>query len=46
MKAIPLSDLIIRSADLEDVPLLLEFVKGIAEYDHLCHMVSATEFSL
>jgi len=46
MRDIPVSDLIIRSADPEDVPLLLEFVKGIAEYEHLGHMVSATEASL
>ena len=33
MRGLPVGDLIIRSADLEDVPLLLEFVKGIAEYE-------------
>jgi GNAT superfamily N-acetyltransferase len=38
--------LVIRSTDIEDVPLLLKFVKGIAEYEHLSHMVSATEESL
>jgi len=37
------SSLIIRNADVEDVPLLLNFVKGIAEFEHLSHMVSATE---
>lgn len=40
------SNLIIRNADVEDVPLLLNFVKGIAEFEHLSHMVSATEESL
>jgi len=40
------SSLIIRNADVEDVPLLLNFVKGIAEFEHLSHMVSATEESL
>lgn len=39
MKAIPVSDLIIRNAVLDDVPLVLEFVNGTAEYEHLCHIV-------
>ncbi len=46
MKDNPVRGLIIRSTDVEDVPLLLRFVKGIAEYEHLNHMVSATEESL
>ncbi len=46
MKDNPVRGLIIRSTDVEDVPLLLRFVKGIAEYEHLSHMVSATEESL
>ncbi len=33
MRDIPVSDLIIRSADPEDVFLLLEFVKWIPEYE-------------
>ena len=33
MQDIPVSDLIILSADLEDMPLVLEFVKGIVEYE-------------
>lgn len=46
MNSTSLSNLIIRNADVEDVPLLLNFVKGIAEFEHLIHMVSATEESL
>jgi len=46
MKSTSLPNLIIRNADVEDVPLLLNFVKGIAEFEHLSHMVSATEESL
>ncbi len=46
MKDNPVRGLIIRNTDAEDVPLLLRFVKGIAEYEHLSHMVSATEESL
>ncbi|MBC7085027.1 MAG: GNAT family N-acetyltransferase [Methanomethylovorans sp.] len=38
--------LLIRSAYVEDVPLLLQLIKGIAEYEHLSHLVSATEDSL
>lgn len=46
MDSTSLPDLIIRNAHVEDVPLLLNFVKGIAEFEHLSHMVSATEESL
>jgi len=46
MNSTSLPNLIIRNADVEDVPLLLNFVKGIAEFEHLIHMVSATEESL
>lgn len=46
MKDNPVRGLIIRSTGVEDVPLLLRFVKGIAEYEHLSHLVSATEESL
>lgn len=46
MNSTPIHGLIIRSTDVEDVPLLLKFVKGIAEYEHLSHMVLATEESL
>ncbi len=36
----------IRTAEKEDVPLILEFVKGIAEFENLSHLVTATEESL
>lgn len=38
--------LTIRATDVDDISLLLEFVKGIAEYEHLDHLVTATEESL
>ncbi len=36
----------IRTAEKKDVPLILEFVKGIAEFENLSHLVTATEESL
>lgn len=36
----------IRTAIKEDVPLILEFVKGIAGFENLSHMVTATEETL
>ena len=33
----------IRPATEDDVPLLLSFIKELAEYEHLSHEVSATE---
>ncbi len=36
----------IRTAEKEDVPLILEFVKGIAEFEKLSHLVTATEETL
>jgi GNAT superfamily N-acetyltransferase len=36
----------IRAAEKEDVPLILEFVKGIAEFENLSHLVIATEETL
>ena len=38
-----MSQLEIRSAIKEDVPLLLRFIKELAEYEKLSHEVSATE---
>lgn len=38
--------LIIRAAKKEDVPLILEFVKGIAGFENLSHAVTATEETL
>lgn len=40
------SSLSIRTAEKDDVPLILEFVKGIAEFENLSHLVTATEESL
>jgi len=37
------NNLIIRSADINDVPKLLTLVKELAEYEKLSHLVSATE---
>jgi GNAT superfamily N-acetyltransferase len=36
----------IRIAKKEDIPLILEFVKGIAEFENLSHLVTATEKTL
>ncbi|AKB51863.1 Diamine acetyltransferase [Methanosarcina barkeri str. Wiesmoor] len=36
----------IRAAEIEDVPLILEFVKGIAKFENLSHLVAATEETL
>jgi GNAT superfamily N-acetyltransferase len=36
----------IRTAEKEDVPLILEFVKGIAGFENLSHLVTATEETL
>lgn len=36
----------IRAAEIEDVPLILEFVKGIAKFENLSHLVTATEETL
>ncbi len=36
----------IRAAEIEDVPLILEFVKGIARFENLSHLVTATEETL
>lgn len=33
----------IKSATIEDVPLILEFIKALAEYEKLLHEVVATE---
>ena len=36
----------IRSATEADIPLVLTFVRGLAEYEHLSHLVTATEETL
>jgi len=40
------SDLFIREATIDDVPLILTFIKELAEYERLLHEVVATEESL
>jgi GNAT superfamily N-acetyltransferase len=37
------SELLIRPSTVEDVPLILGFIRGIAEYEKLSHEVTATE---
>ncbi|MBE2280701.1 MAG: GNAT family N-acetyltransferase [Ignavibacteriaceae bacterium] len=41
-----MSDVVIRKAEAEDIPLLLDFIKMIAEYEKLPHEVTATENDL
>jgi GNAT superfamily N-acetyltransferase len=38
-----LKDFTIRFAEIEDVPLILEFIKELAEYEHMSEDVVATE---
>lgn len=38
--------LTIRAASAQDVPLILEFIRGLAEYEKLSHEVEATEEKL
>jgi GNAT superfamily N-acetyltransferase len=39
-------DAVLRDAGKEDIPLILEFIRGLAEYEHLSDQVSATEHDL
>ncbi|MDR2246437.1 MAG: GNAT family N-acetyltransferase [Treponema sp.] len=39
-------DTVLRDAGEPDTPLILEFIRGLAEYEHLLDMVSATEADL
>jgi GNAT superfamily N-acetyltransferase len=41
-----LSDFSVRFAVAEDVPLILRFIRGLAEYEKLSHAVTATEEQL
>lgn len=41
-----LKDFKLRFAERKDVPLILEFIKDLADYEHLLHEVVATEESL
>jgi GNAT superfamily N-acetyltransferase len=36
----------IRPATEADIPLVLTFIRGLAEYEHLSHLVTATEETL
>lgn len=36
----------IRGADARDLPIILAFVRELAEYEHLSHLVTATEAGL
>jgi GNAT superfamily N-acetyltransferase len=38
-----MSTLAIRQATRDDVPLVLEFIRGLAEYERLTHLLEATE---
>ena len=38
-----MSDLVIRPATPEDVPIILRFIRELAEYERLSHEVAATE---
>jgi GNAT superfamily N-acetyltransferase len=42
----PTNDFVIRAARSEDVPLLLQFIRELAEYEKLSAEVSATEAQL
>ena len=46
MKETPAPEFQIRSATPEDIPLVLAFVRELAEYERLSHLVSATEARL
>jgi GNAT superfamily N-acetyltransferase len=39
-------DSIIRSAERADVAVILQFIRELAEYEHLSHLVTATERTL
>lgn len=38
--------IVLREAGEQDIPLILEFIRGLAEYEHLLDQVSATEDGL
>lgn len=46
MAADATNGLVIRSAKRDDVPLILQFVRGLAEYENLAHECKATEAQL
>jgi GNAT superfamily N-acetyltransferase len=39
-------DAVLRDAGIKDIPLILEFIRGLAEYERLLDQVSATEKGL
>ena len=39
-------NIVLRDAGEQDIPLILEFIRGLAEYEHLPDQVSATEDKL
>ncbi len=39
-------DILVRDATIDDVPAILGFIKELAEYEHLSHMVTSTEADL
>ena len=41
-----MTTLVIRPATTSDVPLVLSFIQGLAEYERLSHLVTATEQTL
>lgn len=41
-----LPEFVIRTTSVEDVPLILDFIRGIADYERLLHEVVATEETL
>ncbi|MHB1307734.1 MAG: GNAT family N-acetyltransferase [Limisphaerales bacterium] len=41
-----MSQLEIRPATADDAPIILELIRGLAEYEHLSHQVVATEVTL
>ena len=43
---LPVMDMTIRRASPTDVPLILELIRGLAEYERLAHEVTATEAGL
>ena len=46
MNASSKANLEIRAAGVDDIPQILAFVRELAEYEHLSHMVSASESGL
>src|SRR5882672_2352853 len=43
---LPVMELTIRPAAQRDVPLILDLIRGLAEYERLAHEVTATEATL